>query len=150
MGNRNRSYRRDWVHTKNGTNFARIYGPCHCRNVAFQQRIFCAVTGVVETIIVNKSTNIKRERSNRSATSNRLRELQIVTDHLITSLVTIATAIIGVAIIAVLVSQRAQTGSVIQAAGQAFSSALNAAESPVTGSGLGGLSLNGMSPVQFQ
>jgi hypothetical protein len=71
-----------------------------------------------------------------------------VTDHLITSLVTVATAIIGVAIIAVLVSQRAQTGSVIQAAGEAFSGALNAAESPVTGGS--GLNLGGMQPIQFQ
>ena len=72
-----------------------------------------------------------------------------MTDHLITSVVTVLTAIIGVAIIAVLVSQRAQTGSVIQAAGEAFSGALNAAESPVTGgSGFG--SFSGMSPVQFQ
>ena len=43
-------------------------------------------------------------------------------------------AIIGVAIIAVLVSQRAQTATVLQAGGTAFSSVLGQALSPVTGS----------------
>jgi hypothetical protein len=57
-------------------------------------------------------------------------------DRLISSLVTIATGIIGLAIIAVLVSKNAQTGQVIGAGGSAFSGALAAAESPVTGSGL--------------
>lgn len=71
-------------------------------------------------------------------------------DHLITSLVTVATAIIGVAIIAVLVSQRANTSSVIQAAGSAFSGALNAAEGPVTGSGFGGLGGLGGGLPSFQ
>lgn len=47
--------------------------------------------------------------------------------------VTIATAIVGVAIIAVLVSQRSQTAGVISAAGNAFSNALGVAVSPVTG-----------------
>jgi hypothetical protein len=64
-------------------------------------------------------------------------------DHLITSLVTVATAIVGVAIIAVLVSNKAQTGSVIGAAGSAFAQDLAAAVSPVTGggnSGFGGFS----------
>lgn len=47
--------------------------------------------------------------------------------------VTIATAIIGVAILAVLVSRRANTANVITAAGSAFSTALGVAVSPVTG-----------------
>jgi PRD1 phage membrane DNA delivery len=49
------------------------------------------------------------------------------------ALVTILTAIVGLAIIAVLVSKRAQTPAVIQASGSAFSNALGVAESPVTG-----------------
>jgi len=57
-----------------------------------------------------------------------------MTDHLIASVVTVATAIIGVAIIAVLVSQRANTSNVITSAGQAFANDLSAAVAPVTGS----------------
>jgi hypothetical protein len=48
-------------------------------------------------------------------------------------LVTIATAIVGLAIIAVLVSNRAQTANVASAFGGAFSNAISAAVSPVTG-----------------
>ena len=48
-------------------------------------------------------------------------------------IVTIATAIIGVAIIAVLVSRNSNTANVIGAAGQAFAGAINTAVSPVTG-----------------
>jgi len=60
---------------------------------------------------------------------------------------TIAVAIVGVATLAVLVSKRADTGNVIKSAGQAFSSALSVAVSPVTGSGLGGgLGGNGFTP----
>lgn len=62
-----------------------------------------------------------------------------MSDELIRSVVTVLTAIVGVAIIAVLVSQRAQTGSVITAGGNAFSNALSVAVSPVTGSSTGGL-----------
>lgn len=50
-----------------------------------------------------------------------------------TSVVTIATAIIGVAIIAVLVSNRAQTANVITSATTGFANDLSAAVSPVTG-----------------
>lgn len=49
-------------------------------------------------------------------------------------IVTIATAIVGVAIIAILVSQKSNTAGVFAAAGGAFSNALSAAVSPVTGS----------------
>lgn len=49
-------------------------------------------------------------------------------------LISILTAIIGVAIIAVLVSKNANTGDVIQKAGQAFSQILGVAVSPVNGS----------------
>lgn len=48
-------------------------------------------------------------------------------------LVTIATAITGVAILAVLVSKNANTAAVIQSGGSAFSNALDVAVSPVTG-----------------
>lgn len=48
-------------------------------------------------------------------------------------IVTIAVAIIGVAIVAVIVSKNAQTPQVLQAAGQALSTGIGAAVSPVTG-----------------
>jgi PRD1 phage membrane DNA delivery len=48
-------------------------------------------------------------------------------------LVTIAAGVIGVAIIAVLVSNKAQTGNVLASAGGAFSNVLSAATAPVTG-----------------
>ena len=47
--------------------------------------------------------------------------------------VTIAVAIVGVATLAVLVSQRSNTASVIKAAGNAFTGALGVAVSPITG-----------------
>jgi len=56
-----------------------------------------------------------------------------MSDQLIGGIVTVATAIVGVAIIAVLVGSNARTSNVIQAAGQAFGGALTAAEAPVTG-----------------
>lgn len=56
-----------------------------------------------------------------------------MSDHLIASVVTVLTAIVGVAIIAVLVSQKAQTSSVISSAGNAFANDLTAAVAPVTG-----------------
>jgi hypothetical protein len=49
------------------------------------------------------------------------------------AIVTIATGIIGVAILAVLVSQKSNTSNVVQAFGSAFSNALGIAEAPVTG-----------------
>lgn len=54
-------------------------------------------------------------------------------DHIIGGLVTIASAIIGIAIIAVLVSNKAQTGNVITSAGQAFANDITAAVAPVSG-----------------
>lgn len=51
------------------------------------------------------------------------------------SMTTIAIAIVGVAMLAVLVSRKAQTPQVIQSAGSAFSNALGIAEAPVTGTG---------------
>lgn len=77
-------------------------------------------------------------------------------DQLITSVVTVLTAIIGVAIIAVLVSKQANTTGVIQAGGSAFSGALGTALSPVTGassfgSNLGsGIGFGGASELSYQ
>lgn len=56
-------------------------------------------------------------------------------DRIVSDIVTIATAIVGLTIIAVLVSKQAQTGSVITSAGTAFATDLKAAVSPLgTGS----------------
>jgi hypothetical protein len=76
-----------------------------------------------------------------------------MTDHIIQSVVTIATAIIGLAILAVLVSRNAQTGGVIAAAGSALANDISAAVSPITGMGArpvvnlgaGGFGLGGFS-----
>jgi hypothetical protein len=54
-------------------------------------------------------------------------------DKLIESITTIAVAIVGIAIIAVLVSSNAKTGSIITAGGSAFASDIAAAVSPVSG-----------------
>jgi len=48
-------------------------------------------------------------------------------------LVAIGTAIVGTATLAVIVSKQANTSGVIQAGGNAFAQALEAAVSPVTG-----------------
>jgi hypothetical protein len=66
-----------------------------------------------------------------------------VSDQLISSVVTVLLAIIGVAIIAVLVSRNANTTGVIASAGSAFQGALGTALSPVTGvTGFGGFPAN--------
>jgi hypothetical protein len=68
-----------------------------------------------------------------------------MSDQLIASVVTVLTAIVGVAIIAVLVSKNANTSGVIQAGGNAFGGALGVALSPVTGqSGFGNFGSFGM------
>lgn len=54
-------------------------------------------------------------------------------DQIWQGVVTIAVAIIGVAILAVLVSPKAQTSTVLNAAGSSFATALSAATAPVTG-----------------
>lgn len=54
-------------------------------------------------------------------------------NEVIEPLVTIAAGVIGVAILAVLVSRRSATPQVIGAAGSAFSNVLSAATAPVTG-----------------
>jgi hypothetical protein len=63
-------------------------------------------------------------------------------DRIISSIVVILTAVIGVAIIAVLVSRNSNTSGVLQAGGNAFSNILGTALSPVAG-GMGGFGLNG-------
>jgi len=58
-------------------------------------------------------------------------------DSALSGIVTVAVAIVGVATLAVLVSPKAQTPAVINSAGNAFTNALGAAVSPVTGGTLG-------------
>ncbi|MGH7783490.1 MAG: hypothetical protein ACREO5_06595 [Candidatus Binatia bacterium] len=53
------------------------------------------------------------------------------------AIVTVAVAIVGIALLAVLVSKNAQTPQVLSAAGSAFSGAIGAAVSPLTGGGGG-------------
>jgi hypothetical protein len=60
-----------------------------------------------------------------------------MTDQLITSVVTVLTAIIGVAILAVLVSKNSQTQNVIAAASGGFAQDLSAAMSPLNSAGTG-------------
>jgi hypothetical protein len=64
-------------------------------------------------------------------------------ENAITAIVTVLTAIIGVAIVAVLVSKQADTGNVLIAGGKAFSDILKTAVSPVTGGGGIGSSIVG-------
>lgn len=62
-----------------------------------------------------------------------------MTDSLLTSTVTIVMAIIGVAIIAILVSKNANTAGVLGAGSSAVGGLLQAAESPISGSSYGSL-----------
>jgi PRD1 phage membrane DNA delivery len=57
-------------------------------------------------------------------------------EQLVSSVVTVSVAIVGLAIIATLVSKNANTAQIIGAGGSSFSQALTAAVSPVTGGGL--------------
>ena len=52
-------------------------------------------------------------------------------------IVTIATAIVGLAIVAVLVSRNANTANIVGVSGQSFTQALQTAISPVTGGSSG-------------
>lgn len=60
-------------------------------------------------------------------------------NNTISSVVTIATAIIGLAILAVLVSRSANTAGVIQSAASGLATDISAATAPVTGSGFTGI-----------
>jgi len=53
-------------------------------------------------------------------------------DRISDSIVTIAVAIIGLAMLAVIVGKNAKTSDVIKSAGSAFSGAIKAAVAPVT------------------
>jgi len=53
------------------------------------------------------------------------------------SIVTVATAIVGIAILAVIVSKQSNTAGVISAAAGGFAQDIAAAVSPVTGGGFG-------------
>ena len=53
-------------------------------------------------------------------------------------------AVIGVAILAVIVSKNANTASVLSAGGKAFAQILGAAESPVSGGGVSSVNLSGL------
>jgi ABC-type arginine transport system permease subunit len=55
-----------------------------------------------------------------------------MTDRIFTDVMAILTAIIGLAIFAVLVGQKSKTGEVIEKGGNAFTAILRAAVSPVT------------------
>jgi hypothetical protein len=58
------------------------------------------------------------------------------TDAIGSAIVSILMAVVGVAIIATLVSKQAQTANVLNAGGTAISNVLGAALSPVTGGGI--------------
>lgn len=64
-------------------------------------------------------------------------------DELTKSVASILTAIVGVAILSVLVSRNANTAGVISAGGSAFATALNAATGPVSSGGILGGNLTG-------
>ena len=72
-----------------------------------------------------------------------------MSEQLITSVVTVLTAIIGVAIIATLVSKNANTAGVITAGGNAFSQSLGTALSPVTGGSSLGSFTGGGAPLSL-
>lgn len=54
-------------------------------------------------------------------------------NNVLEPIVTVAVAIVGVAILAVLVSRKSNTAGVLAAAGSAFANSLSAATGPVTG-----------------
>jgi hypothetical protein len=66
-------------------------------------------------------------------------------DQLIASVTAVATAIVGLAIIAVLVSKQANTGNVISSAGSAFAKDLSAATNPFSSGGVSSFA----SPASF-
>lgn len=73
-------------------------------------------------------------------------------NEIVAGIVTILTAIVGVAIIATLVSNKAQTSQVINAGGSAFSGALGTALGPITGytpQSSSGLGFGGASELSY-
>lgn len=72
-----------------------------------------------------------------------------MSEKTITSVVAIALAILGVAIVALLVSNNSNTGSVLGAGGKSFGGALACALSPITGGSCGGGGTQVTSTVNF-
>lgn len=64
-------------------------------------------------------------------------------NQIVNGVIVILTAIIGVAILSVIVSKNSNTAGVLAAGSSAFSGALGTALSPINGSGLGGLTSSG-------
>lgn len=64
-------------------------------------------------------------------------------ERLVESVVTILLAIVGVAMIAVLVSRNANTAQIVGTGGQSFAQSLEAAEAPVLSSGISSLEMPG-------
>ena len=62
-------------------------------------------------------------------------------NNVVSQIVVVATAIVGLAVLAVLVSKNSNTAGVITSGGNAFSSAIKAAVSPVVGGGYGSSSI---------
>jgi len=59
-----------------------------------------------------------------------------MSDRIIADIVTIATAIVGLAIISVLVSKQSNASGAITSAGSAFDSVIKAAVAPISSGGL--------------
>ena len=75
-------------------------------------------------------------------------------DKAVSAVIGIVTGVIGITILAVLVSQQSNTANVLTAAGTSFSGILKAAVSPITsggslGSGLFGSSSSGLSNLNL-
>lgn len=64
-------------------------------------------------------------------------------NQLVNSMTVLISAIIGVAILSVIVSKNSNTTGVIHAGSSGFASMLGAAEAPVTGGSSSGLNFNG-------
>lgn len=64
-------------------------------------------------------------------------------EQAVSSAVTVFLAIVGLAIVATLVSKNANTSGVVNSVASGFSGALTAAEGPVSGSSFGGLNVAG-------
>jgi hypothetical protein len=72
-------------------------------------------------------------------------------DQIVSGVVTIATAVVGIAIIAVLVSNSANTSGVINSATSGFANDIKAAVSPVSGGGFGsGFTGSGVGSLAWQ
>jgi len=64
-----------------------------------------------------------------------------MSDNLITAMVAVVTAIIGLAALSVVLSPNAQTSNVLKAASGGLSTDIGAAVAPVSGGGLGSISM---------